>query len=77
MPQRLGGARFAGQGFGSFKPALADALVTLIAPLRGRLDKLRRDETELDRILAEGAERARAIGAPILDRAYRAVGLKG
>jgi len=70
-------ARFAGQGFGSFKPALADALVTLIAPLRGRLDKLRRDETELDRILAEGAERARAIGAPILDRAYRAVGLKG
>jgi tryptophanyl-tRNA synthetase len=70
-------ARFAGQGFGSFKPALADALVTLIAPLRGRLDKLRRDETELDGILAEGAERARAIGAPILDRAYRAVGLKG
>src|SRR4051795_7366902 len=36
-------ARFAGQGFGAFKPALADALVALIAPIRERLDELRRD----------------------------------
>ena len=36
-------ARFAGQGFGAFKPALADALVALIAPIRARLDELRRD----------------------------------
>ena len=34
--------QFAGQGFGAFKPVLADALVGLIAPIRQRLDELRR-----------------------------------
>jgi tryptophanyl-tRNA synthetase len=67
--------RFAGQGFGSFKPALADALVTLIAPLRTRLEELRSDPHELDRILAQGAERAAAMAAPTLAEARRAVGL--
>jgi len=68
-------ARFAGQGFGAFKPALADALVALIAPLRTRLVALRNDPAELDRILAAGAAKAREMGAPTLAAAYRAVGL--
>jgi tryptophanyl-tRNA synthetase len=68
-------ARFAGQGFGSFKPALADALVALIAPVRTRLDQLRRDPAELDRILAEGAQQASGIAAPTLHKAKIAVGL--
>jgi tryptophanyl-tRNA synthetase len=68
-------ARFAGQGFGQFKPALGDALVALLAPLRKRLDELRGDPAELDRILAAGAERARGLAAPTLAEAYRAVGL--
>jgi tryptophanyl-tRNA synthetase len=67
--------RAAGQGFGQFKPLLADALVGLIAPIRQRLEELRRDPAELDRILAEGASRASALGQPILDRARTAVGL--
>ncbi len=68
-------ARFSGQGFGAFKPALAEALVGLIAPIRERLGDLRRDTAELDRILAEGAARASALGAPVLARAKAAVGL--
>ena len=68
-------ARFAGRGFGDFKPALGDALVALIAPIRERLDELRRDPAELDRLLAAGAERASELGAPILARAKSAVGL--
>jgi tryptophanyl-tRNA synthetase len=67
--------RFAGQGFGTFKPALADAVIALIAPIRQRLDELRRDPAELDRILADGAARATELGAPILARAKAAVGL--
>ena len=67
--------RFAGQGFGAFKPALAEALVALLEPLRGRLEQLRRDPGEIDRILAEGAARAQALAAPTLAAAYRAVGL--
>ena len=68
-------ARFAGQGFGQFKPALADALVGLLAPLRSRLEELRSDPEELDRLLARGAERAAEIADPTVAAAYAAVGL--
>ncbi|WP_114228962.1 MULTISPECIES: tryptophan--tRNA ligase [Sphingomonas] len=68
-------ADHAGQGFGQFKPALADALIALIGPLRTRLHELRTDPAELDRILADGAERARAVADPVLARAKSAVGL--
>jgi tryptophanyl-tRNA synthetase len=67
--------RFAGQGFGAFKPALAEVLVELIDPIRRRLDELRRDPAELDRILADGAARASDIGGPVLAKARSAVGL--
>jgi len=68
-------ARFAGQGFGAFKPVLAEALIALISPIRGRLDELLRDPAELDRILAAGAGRASELGAPVLAGARSAVGL--
>jgi tryptophanyl-tRNA synthetase len=68
-------ARFAGQGFGAFKPALADALVELLHPLRSRLEELRNDPAELDRLLAEGSARAAELGRPVLKQAYSAVGL--
>ena len=68
-------ARFAGQGFGAFKPVLADALVDLIAPIRQRLDELRAHPEELDRILAAGAARATELGASVLAKAKAAVGL--
>jgi tryptophanyl-tRNA synthetase len=68
--------RFAGQGFGAFKPALADLLVETLRPIKARLDQFREDPAELDRILARGAGRARAAGQPTLDEAYRAMGLR-
>jgi tryptophanyl-tRNA synthetase len=68
--------RFAGQGFGTFKPALADAAIALLEPLRKRLIELRQDEAALDAILAAGAEIASALAAPTLAEAYRAVGLR-
>jgi len=69
-------SRFAGQGFGAFKPALADAAVALLSPLRDRLIELRRDTAALDAILDAGAEKAAALAAPTLAEAYRAVGLR-
>jgi tryptophanyl-tRNA synthetase len=68
--------RFAGQGFGAFKPALADAAVALLEPLRNRLVELRQDTGALDSILAAGAEKAASMAAPTLAEAYRAVGLR-
>jgi tryptophanyl-tRNA synthetase len=67
--------QFSGQGFGTFKPAMADALVALLAPLRSRLEQFRTDPAELDRLLAAGAERAAGLAAPTLAAAYKAVGL--
>jgi tryptophanyl-tRNA synthetase len=68
-------ARFAGHGFGTFKPALSETLIGLLEPLRHRLDSFRKDPAELDRILADGSARAAALGAPTLAAAYEAVGL--
>jgi tryptophanyl-tRNA synthetase len=67
--------RFAGQGFGAFKPALADALIALLSPLRARLGQFRTDPAELDRILATGAARASELAAPVLAEAKAALGL--
>ena len=69
---------YSGQGFGVFKPALAEVLVSLLEPLRNRLDEFCRDPAELDRLLAEGSARAADLGAgvPTLKEAYRAVGLR-
>ncbi|MBU3079093.1 tryptophan--tRNA ligase [Sphingomonas quercus] len=66
---------FAGQGFGAFKPALAELLVETLRPIKARLDQFAGDPAELDRLLDVGATRARAEAAPTLDSAYRAVGL--
>jgi tryptophanyl-tRNA synthetase len=69
-------ARFAGQGFNAFKPALAELLVETLRPIKARLDQLRADPAELDAILLRGAERAAAMAQPTLDAAYQAVGLR-
>jgi len=68
-------ASHAGQGFGAFKPALADAAISLLAPLRERLVALRQDPAAIDAFLAAGAERAIALAEPTRAAAYRAVGL--
>ncbi|MFN3944870.1 MAG: tryptophan--tRNA ligase [Allosphingosinicella sp.] len=69
-------AQFAGQGFGAFKPALAELLVETLRPIKARLDALRADPAELDRILETGATRAAERARPTLDGAYQAVGLR-
>ena len=69
-------ARFAGQGFGAFKPALAELVAESLRPVKARLDALRADPAELDRLLGLGAARAREAAAPTLDATYRAMGLR-
>jgi tryptophanyl-tRNA synthetase len=55
-----------GYGYGDFKKAVAEAVVDYLEPVRERYAELRPDEAELDRILGLGAEKARAIAAPVL-----------
>ena len=68
-------AAHGGQGFGSFKPALAELLVESLGPIRERFVALKDDGEALDAILARGAAKARERGAPTLNAAYRALGL--
>ena len=70
-------ARFAGQGFGSFKPALADLAVAALAPITGRMAELMADPAGIDRILGRGAEAAAAIAGPIVARTRDIMGMIG
>ncbi|MEO9467793.1 tryptophan--tRNA ligase [Parasphingorhabdus sp.] len=68
-------AEYAGQGFGDFKPALADLAVAKLSPIRIRFDELRQDKDAIDAILRDGAERAKARAQPTVDATYKALGL--
>ncbi|MES2754022.1 MAG: tryptophan--tRNA ligase [Pseudomonadota bacterium] len=66
---------FAGQGFGQFKPALADLAVATLGPIRERVAGLMSDPAQVANVLAEAATRARSLADPMLAQAQRAVGL--
>lgn len=68
-------SQYAGKGFGDFKPALADLAVSKLSPIRDRYEELRKDESAIDAILRDGAERARTLAQPTVDQAYAALGL--
>jgi tryptophanyl-tRNA synthetase len=57
---------FEGAGYGDFKQAVAASLVELLDPVRERYAELRPDEAALEAALAAGAEKARAIAAPVV-----------
>jgi tryptophanyl-tRNA synthetase len=68
-------ASYHGSGYGSFKQAVADAVVEYLAPVRARYLQLRPDEPELERVLAAGAEKARAIASDTLADVREAMGV--
>ncbi|MFN5083969.1 MAG: tryptophan--tRNA ligase [Novosphingobium sp.] len=68
-------AKFGGEGFGKFKPALGELLVESLAPINARFVELRQDRAALDAILRKGAEKARALAVPTLEKVYAALGL--
>ncbi len=69
--------QFGGQGFGAFKPALADLAVESLGPVSERMRRLMSDPAEIDRILAAGSERAREVAEPIVAETRRLVGFWG
>ncbi|MEK9754460.1 MAG: tryptophan--tRNA ligase, partial [Rhodospirillaceae bacterium] len=65
---------FGGQGFGVFKPALADLAVEKLAPIQGKMRRLMADPDSVEEVLRRGAERARALAEPILAEVQETVG---
>jgi tryptophanyl-tRNA synthetase len=66
---------YGGQGFGTFKPALADLLVDRLGPIAAETRRLLADSAHLQAILSDGAARANAIAEPIVRETERIVGL--
>ncbi len=67
-------AQFAGQQFSGFKTALADLTVSELEPVNRKMRELLSDPAEIDRILAQGAARARAIATPVMDEVKKTIG---
>src|SRR5690606_37084028 len=67
-------AEYADGGYGAFKTAVADAVVEMLRPVQERHAELAADPGEVSRILADGADRARAFAAPTLAKAKDAIG---
>jgi tryptophanyl-tRNA synthetase len=64
-----------GAQFSTFKPALAELAVSKLAPIDAEMRGLLEDHTYIDGVLADGAERARAIAGPIMHQIRDVVGL--
>lgn len=67
-------AEFAGQGYGTLKGQVAEAVIEVFRPIRERAHELLADPAELDRLLAHGAERANAMAEATLGKVYDRVG---
>src|SRR6185437_14334397 len=67
--------RFGGAQFSVFKTALADLAVAKLAPIRAEMQRLAADPAHTDKVLADGAEKARAIARPNMDAVKDILGL--
>lgn len=67
-------ADFGGHQFSAFKKALVEVAVAKLSPVTSEMNRLMADPAEIDRILADGGRRARAIAAPIMNEVKDIVG---
>lgn len=65
---------FAEQGYGVFKPAVGEAVVELMRPVREKTQQLLSDKGYLEQIYKEGAERASYLANKTLRKVYKKVG---
>jgi tryptophanyl-tRNA synthetase len=65
---------YAGRGYGDLKKDTADAVVEFVTPIKARVDEMLADPTELEAVLAAGAERASDTSAKTLQRVYDRLG---
>ncbi len=63
-----------GKSFSAFKQALTDLAVARLGPITGDIRRLLADPGAIDAVFRDGAERASALAAPIIDEVYRIVG---
>jgi tryptophanyl-tRNA synthetase len=65
---------YAGRGYGDLKKDLAEAFAAFVEPVQAAVAEYLTDPAQLDLILAEGAERARAVADATVSTVYEKVG---
>jgi tryptophanyl-tRNA synthetase len=65
---------YAGQGYGDLKKDLAEVVVEVIRPIQERTRVYLEDPAQLDKLLAIGVEKARAVSSATLRRVYDRIG---
>ena len=65
-----------GLGYGELKGKLFTLVDNFLAEGRARYDELMTDKNQIDTILNEGAEKARSIAKPLLEKARKAIGIQ-
>ena len=68
--------RAGGVGYGHFKQRLFEAIWEFYAPMRQRREEILARPGYVDEVLAEGARRAREVAGPVVERVWKAVGLR-
>ena len=67
-------AEFAGKGYGAFKPAVGEAVVETLRPIREEATRILGDKAYLQSVYKDGAERASAIARRTLRKVYKKIG---
>lgn len=70
-------AEFAGKGYGAFKPAVGEAVVELLRPIREEAQRLMKDKGYLESVYRAGAEKAGYVAEKTLRKVYKKVGFVG
>jgi tryptophanyl-tRNA synthetase len=70
-------AQFGGQQFSAFKSALTDVAVAHLGPITAEMRRLTAAPDHIDSVLRDGAARARAVAAPILEQTFKIMGFRG
>jgi tryptophanyl-tRNA synthetase len=67
-------AEFEGKGYGAFKPAVGEAVVETLRPIREESERLLKDKAYLETVYKAGAEKASYIANKTLRKVYKKVG---
>lgn len=66
---------FDGLGYGAFKPAVGDAVIEMLRPIREEAERILADKAYLEKVYTEGAQKASCIARKTLRKVYKKIGL--
>ncbi len=65
---------FDGKGYGAFKPAVGEAVIETLRPIREESERMLADKAYLQQVYTNGAQRASAVARRTLRKVYKRVG---